>query len=364
MSTSETGSFLGSNAPWPPATITVRERSSPRSVCRTTQSSSHEIRSAVVSRWPGPSQTHFSGYRVVSWPPSSGSESMMRADASRMPAQKAADRPTGPAPITGMSRTCSRSWSWVVVMGSGEGLKGRDGLAVEGAERALQRDAQAGEAGSVAQRVGRRLRGAQALHEIEERAGVVRVEGDDELLVVQAERVGRVVVDLRVLAADGDVALHDPVALVGRDRVPGARLDERIDEQVPAAERARDQPLVLRVLRALADAQERVGLRGPLHEAALPEDDVQLVDAIEVLGLGHEHQVGVAARADQGEALQQVVGPEVLAGGEELLLVDQALVGVQAPPGGLDLQERVLDEVALVHPDRRIEGCVAPQTSA
>src|SRR5919199_1761087 len=240
MSTSDTGSFLGSKAPWPPATITVRERRSPLSVCSTTRSSSHEIDSAVVSRWtgtsncssvclrcsstrslarirgwPGTSKIHFSGYSVVSWPPSSGSESMMRADASRMPAQKAADRPTGPAPITVMSRTCSRSWSRVVVMGSGEGLKGRDGLAVEGAERALQRDAQAGEAGSVAQRVGRRLRGAQAL--------------------------------------------HDPVTLVGRDRVPRARLDERVDEQVSAAERARHQAFVLRVLRALADAQEGVG---------------------------------------------------------------------------------------------------------
>ena len=34
---------------------------------------------------------------------------MMRALASRMPAQKAADSPTGPAPITVMSRTSSKS---------------------------------------------------------------------------------------------------------------------------------------------------------------------------------------------------------------------------------------------------------------
>ena len=104
---SKPGSLLGSNAPWPPATITVRERSSPRSVWSTTTRSSpspsQEIVSAVVLRWtgtsncssdcsrsistrslastrgcPGTSKIHFSGYSVVSWPPSSGSESITR----------------------------------------------------------------------------------------------------------------------------------------------------------------------------------------------------------------------------------------------------------------------------------------------
>jgi hypothetical protein len=48
---------------------------------------------------------------------------------------------------------------------------------------------------------------------------------------------------------------------------------------------------------------------------------VQLVDAVEVLGLGEKQQLGVAARADQREGLQQVPLGEVLAGGEELELV-------------------------------------------
>ena len=139
MSTSETGSFLGSKAPWPPATITVRERRSPLSVLSTTRSSSQAISCAVVSRctgtsnwpsacvrssatrslarirgWPGTSKIHFSGYSVVSWPPSSGSESMMREDASRMPAQNAVERPTGPAPMIVMSRISSKSGCWVM----------------------------------------------------------------------------------------------------------------------------------------------------------------------------------------------------------------------------------------------------------
>ena len=40
----------------------------------------------------------------------------MRELASRMPAQKAADRPTGPAPMTVMSRTSSKS-GWLMARG-------------------------------------------------------------------------------------------------------------------------------------------------------------------------------------------------------------------------------------------------------
>jgi hypothetical protein len=70
------------------------------------------------------------------------------------------------------------------------------------------------------------------------RAGVIGVEGDDELLVVEPEGIGRVVVDTGVFAPDLDVALHDPPALLGGQRIPLARLDERVDEHVLAEEAA------------------------------------------------------------------------------------------------------------------------------
>ena len=73
------------------------------------------------------------------------------------------------------------------------------------------------------------------------------------------------------------------------------------------------------------------------------------MDAIEVLGLGHEHEIGVAAGADQAERLQQMIGREVLARGEELALVAGAHIGVEPAPGGVELQERVLDEAAVGH---------------
>ena len=87
----------------------------------------------------------------------------------------------------------------------------------------------------------------------------------------------------------------------------------------------------------------------PLHQPALRQHDVELVDAVEVLGLGEQHQLGVAARADERERLQQVPVGEVLARGHQLALVLRAALGVQPPPGRVDLQERVLDEVTSAH---------------
>ena len=146
------------------------------------------------------------------------------------------------------------------------------------------------------------------------------------------------VVHARVLAADLDVALHDVPALLRGQRVPLARLHERVDEHVPAAEAPRHQTFVLGVLRALAHPQERVGDLRPPHQAALCEHDVELVDAVEVLRLRHEQQLRVAARTHEREALQQVPVGEVLARGRELALVRVALLPLPAPPGRIELR--------------------------
>ena len=63
-------------------------------------------------------------------------------------------------------------------------------------------------------RVGARLGPPQLLDEVEELAGLVRVEGDDEFLVVETERVGGVDLDRAVAAAGLDVAAHDPHPLL------------------------------------------------------------------------------------------------------------------------------------------------------
>jgi hypothetical protein len=128
---------------------------------------------------------------------------------------------------------------------SGRRQRERHGLAVERVQGTLQGHCQAGEARRVAYREARGLGRAQALDEIEERADVIGVEGDHELLVVEAEGIGRVVVHARVFAADLDVSLHDAPALLGGQRIPLARLHERIDEHVAAAEAAQHGALVV-----------------------------------------------------------------------------------------------------------------------
>ena len=62
-----------------------------------------------------------------------------------------------------------------------------------------------------------------------------------------------------------------------------------------------------------------------------------------------QQHVGVAARADERERTQQMAVGEVLAGGDELALVGGAPFVVEPPPGGVDLEEGVLDEVADGH---------------
>ncbi len=110
---------------------------------------------------------------------------------------------------------------------------------------------------------GRGLGRAQALHEVEERAGVVGLEGDDELLVVEPERVARVDVDARVLAADRMCSCMIRQRSFGSQPVPLARLHERVDEQVLARARRGPRARLVGVLRRLGHRQERVGRRRP-----------------------------------------------------------------------------------------------------
>src|SRR5215212_5009154 len=131
----------------------------------------------------------------------SGSESTIRALASRIPAQKAVMSPTGPAPITVMSRiSVSSSTLWGRVpfwlIGVSGKCRGRgDGLAVERVERALHGGRDAGEDRRLALCVSARLRAPQLLHQIKELPGIVRVERNQEFLIIYTERIGGVDID-------------------------------------------------------------------------------------------------------------------------------------------------------------------------
>src|SRR4051812_17015537 len=111
---------------------------------------------------------------------------MIRELASRMPAQNVVISPTGPAPITVMSRISSSGRLPFSVISGNRG----DVFAVERVESTLDRGRDAGEDRRLRLGERARLRSSQLLHEIEELAGIVRVERNNEFLIVYAERIG------------------------------------------------------------------------------------------------------------------------------------------------------------------------------
>src|SRR2546425_2650361 len=79
----------------------------------------------------------------------------------------------------------------------------------------------------VSLRVAGGLAVAEPQHQVHEVRGLVAFERGHELLVVDPERVGRVVVNRRKLfAADAHVLVHRPRAVLHGERVPGSYLDE------------------------------------------------------------------------------------------------------------------------------------------
>ena len=205
-----------------------------------------------------------------------------------MPAQNAVDRPTGPgaddrdvADLSGKLRGHGAHATSATIGSPSSAASARSTVALRQVKVGVSCFVYSEDS------VVRRL-----LDEIEERARVVGLERDDELLVVEAEGVRRVEVDVRVLAADLDVLLHDPPALLGIERVPGAGLDEGVDEEVLRVRGADLQARLVGVLRGLRHREVRVRDLRPLHEPALREHDVELVDAIEVLRLREQHEIG------------------------------------------------------------------------
>src|SRR4029077_8708713 len=91
---------------------------------------------------------------------------------------------------------------------------------VELVEDRLDGHPDAGEDRHVALGVGGRLRAPELLHEVEELRHGLALEGHDELLVVDAERVPGVDLDTRVAVADLEVGPHDAAALLEGQGVP------------------------------------------------------------------------------------------------------------------------------------------------
>ena len=136
-----------------------------------------------------------------------------------------------------------------------------DGRAGEGVERFGQSHAGGGVKGSVAEGKAACLGFAQLLDEVEEVGGLVGLESDDELVVVEAEAVGGVEPDAGVLAADADVLVHEGLAFVVGEPVPISGLHERVDEEVAGFGWLDDKLLIGFVLEDADVVDGALGLR-------------------------------------------------------------------------------------------------------
>ena len=182
------------------------------------------------------------------------------------------------------------------------------------------------------------------------RGRLVGLERDDELLVVEPERVARVEVDLRVLAADLDVLLHDPPALVGR-QPRTTRASSRTGRRTgtwrapggPRGATRRSTPT------AWSSPGRSTGVEhhfiSPLWASTtwnswMRSRFVACVSSIRSASPRVPTVENARSRRSAAKSSQ--------AARNSRLWAARSLVG-QAPPGRIDLQERVLDEVALGH---------------
>ena len=127
---------------------------------------------------------------------------------------------------------------------------------------------------------------------------LVALEGGHELLVVDAERVRRVVVDRRERGTDGDVLVHRALPFLLRQCIPRAHLHERIDDEVRRAAR-HDLPgtASARVLRCPRRGEVRVRRLQPGGERRRVELCAELLEVEIALGDLPEEEVAVSPNA-------------------------------------------------------------------
>src|ERR671936_497831 len=179
--------------------------------------------------------------------------------------------PTARNARTGLSTPPTRlSWARAKSLsdlGAGGLVLARPISVSQGVEHRFRLRQDAGEDWGLLLRVLARLAGSKLHDQVEEIERMVRLEGEDELLIVQSEGVGGVDPDGRVAMADPDVVPHDLLPTLEGDRVPLPFLRERVDEEesAPDGRGPRRRALLPRVdvasdvLGPLARGQVRVG---------------------------------------------------------------------------------------------------------
>ncbi len=157
--------------------------------------------------------------------------------------------------------------------------------------------------------------------EVAERHEVVGLVGDDEVLRVEAERVGQRLTDLGVVVADPHVLVHHALTGLLREEVPVRALDERVDDEVARALAGEERLLLLgrlpNVLRRPDPADERVGHGQPAAETGPKRRRSRRLQDVD--GRGHPPQQGVDAGLEADRRVADRADGVELGGGDGLV---------------------------------------------
>src|SRR5712692_4766467 len=203
-------------------------------------------------------------------------------------------------------------------------------------------------------RVLARLARTELHHEVEEVERVVRLEGQHELLIVEAEGIRGVNLHVRVLVPHAEVIPHDRLPVLERDRVPLPLLHERVHEEVAGPERVvprREAVLPVmgvaaEILGALARSQVRVRRFEVVPQLRRRHPAGHLAEGLEVRIDRPDHEVRVGPDSLEGVTPESDLVLEVMDEGGELCLLFLLHVRRKELPIGSDLVERVLEELA------------------
>ncbi len=178
------------------------------------------------------------------------------------------------------------------------------------------------------------------------RSSCIRLERDDELLIIQPERVRRVQLHRTIFRADAHMLGHHFLALLRRPRIPFARSLQGTDKQVIRLA-GHDVHAILGLLgailldihRTLGHGKERLGRLDVLGHRCLVQTAGHLLNRIELRADAPDHEVSIRAQADGGVSINQQLWPEFIDGfNEDLLALTFVIIVKHSPlrPGAVE----------------------------
>ena len=150
--------------------------------------------------------------------------------------------------------------------------------------------------------------------------------------------------------------IHHPLALRLGQRVPGARLDERIDEQVFRGTGLNDEPLLVPRLgrgrklvnRAAGHREIAVGNRQIGADVGAVQRGLQLDERVEVFGHLPEQEVAITANPHEAVGPEQQAAVIPLERLPEFELRRRLALGGQSPPRRVQLVKGIADDLTLL----------------